>query len=121
MKKTLIVLGMLALMACTQTLDLQLEPEVSVYRSDDRENPKTLTAANAEYGIFNTWLRENQSKWHPTKGRFKGGIFIQSGKKGIQITTSEVILYANRGGRMEATHAAQIGPNELQSLKDFGK
>lgn len=121
MRKALLVMAVLALVACTQTLDLQLAPEVTVYLSDDRENPITLTPESSEYVLFNTWLREHQSDWHPTKGRFRGGIFIKSGKDGIQVTKSEVILYASRGGKMEATHAAQIGPNELMPLKEIGK
>lgn len=121
MRNVLLLLVIFVLSACTQTLDLQLASEVTVYRSDDRANPLTLTAKDSEYALFNHWLNEHRSEWHPTKGRFRGGIFMKSGKDGIQVTKSEVILYASRDGKMEATHAAQIGPNELQPIKDIGK
>ncbi len=121
MRKLVVVLSLLILLGCTQEVDVQLEPEVSLYFSNDRSKSVRLTATDKEYVALNEWLRANRSGWQATSGRFPGGVYIKSGRYGIQVTKVNVVLYAADRGEPKAIYVQVLGRGELTSLKEMDK
>ena len=117
MSKILVILSVLILVSCSESLDIQLEPEVNVYLSGDRERKIRLTPQNKEYASLNEWLREHRSGWLPTSGRFPGGVYIKSGVHGIQVTETHVILYSTTYPEPRAIYIQKIGAGKLSEIK----
>ncbi len=114
-------MSVLILMGCSESLDVQLEPEVTVYFSDDSEQRLSLTSADNEYAVLNEWLQEHNSDWYPTSGRYPGGVYIKSGRYGIQITKIHIVLYSTTSSEPKAIYVQQIARNELSEIKNLGK
>lgn len=118
MGKIFIVLVAIALTACTKSLDIQLEPELTVFFSDDRDKRAKLTRGDKAYSVLNTWLEEHGSDWYATSGNYPGGIYIQSGDHGFQITKTHVILYAIKNTKPMAMYIQKIGEGELAEFRN---
>ena len=121
MKKIFIILSVLVLVSCSQSLDIQLEPEVNVYLSDDRERTLRLTPQDKEYVNLNEWLRENSSGWYPTSGPYPGGVYIKSGIYGIQITETHAVLYSTTSTEPRSIYIQKIDKGKLSGIKNLGK
>jgi hypothetical protein len=121
MSKTFIILIVLVLVSCTESLDIQLDPEVNVYFSNDSERKIRLTPQDKEYVNLNEWLRENRSGWYPTSGHYPGGVYIKSGIYGIQITQTHVVLYSTTYAEPRAMYIQKIAKGKLSGIRNFGK
>ncbi len=121
MKKIFIILSVLALVSCSKSLDIQLEPEVTVYLSNDSKQKIRLTAKDKEYTNLNEWLREHSSGWHTTSGRYPGGVYIKSGIYGIQITKTHVVLYSTTSPQPRSMYIQEIGKGKLTGIRNIGK
>ena len=121
LSRIFIVLSVLLLVSCSNSVDIQLEPEVDVFLSNDSEKKIRLTPKDKEYGVLNEWLREHRSDWYVTSGRYPGGVFIKSGRYGIQITEVHVVLYSTAHPKPEAIYIQQIAKDELTGIQNIGK
>lgn len=121
MSRIFIVLSVLALVSCSQSLDIQLEPDVTVFFSNDSEKSMRLTSQDTEYVSLNRWLYEHRSGWHSTSGRYPGGVYVKSGDHGIQITKTLVVLYSTTHPEPKAIYIQKVGKGELRGIKDLGK
>lgn len=120
MSKILIILSVFVLVSCSESLDIQLEPEVNVFTSNNSEQRISLTAKDKEYAVLNEWLREHGSDWYSTSGRYAGGVYIKSGKYGIQITKTHVIIYSTTSIQPKAIYIQKVGQGELNGIRDIG-
>ncbi|MEA1888163.1 MAG: hypothetical protein U9N50_00085 [Pseudomonadota bacterium] len=121
MSRIFIILSVLILVSCSQSLDIQLDPEVSVFLSNDSEQRIRLTPKDKEYAVLNEWLREHRSGWYVTSGRYPGGVYIKSGSYGIQITDTHVVLYSTIIPEPKAIYIQKIGKGELSGIRNIGK
>lgn len=121
MRKVFIILSLLVLVSCSEALDIQLEPEVDVYLSNDRQRQLRLTPQDQEYENLNEWLREHRSGWYPTSGPYPGGVYIKSGIHGIQITDTHVVLYTTAHPEPRSMYIQKIGRDELSGIQNLGK
>ena len=121
MSKIFIILSVLVLVSCSESLDIQLESEVNVYLSNDSERKIRLTPQDKEYANLNEWLREHRSGWYPTSGRYPGGVYIKSGIYGIQITETHVVLYSTTYSEPRSIYIQKIGKGKLSGIKNIGK
>ncbi|MCU7811249.1 MAG: hypothetical protein KZQ77_08425 [Candidatus Thiodiazotropha sp. (ex Notomyrtea botanica)] len=121
MSRILIILSALVLAGCSQSLDIQLAPEVSAFLSNDSEQIIRLTPKNREYAELNKWLREHRSGWYSTSGRYPGGLYIKSGSYGIQITDTHVVLYSTTPPKPKAIYIQKVAKGELSVLRNVGK
>ncbi|MEJ1411075.1 MAG: hypothetical protein RPU60_12890 [Candidatus Sedimenticola sp. (ex Thyasira tokunagai)] len=121
MSKIFILLSVLVLVSCSQSLDIQLEPEVDVFFSNDSEQRIRLTPKDKEYVVLNEWLREHSSDWYMTSGRYPGGVYLKSGSHGIQITETHVVLYSTVNPEPKAIYIQGIGRGELSEIRNIGK
>jgi len=117
----IMLLLLLTLMACTKTVEVPLDAEVTVFFSDGSKTKLILTEQNAEYMLLKKWLAQHKEKWLATSGRYSGGIYLTSGNYGIQITDSKVILYSSITDKPTAIYAQEIERSELKALKNMGK
>ncbi len=115
-----IILSVLILASCSETLDIQLDPEVTVFLSKDSEKAIRLTPKDKEYTVLNEWLNESRSDWNSTSGRYPSGVFVQSGSYGIQVTKRHVILYDTNHPDPKAIYIQKIGKDELSVIKNIG-
>lgn len=116
------ILALLLLMAgCTETVSIQLEPEVDAYVVTDSQTKIRLVETDSTYIELNNWLQENQTGWHNTAGRFPGGVYIKSGVNGIQVTGMEVIVYSTAGSEPDAKFVRHVGKTELSSVRKIGQ
>ncbi|MEH6649924.1 MAG: hypothetical protein V7707_07875 [Motiliproteus sp.] len=120
MSRILIVLSVLMLAACTESVDLQLEPEVTLFSSSDRDKTVHLSASDKEHAALNKWLRENSSGWYPTTGRYLGGVYLESGNNGVQVTDTKVIIYSTAKTQPQATFVQTLDKGELDGIKRLG-
>jgi len=120
MSKIFIILSALMLVSCSESLDIQLESEVNVYLSNDSGRKIRLTPQDKEYANLNEWLREHRSGWHPTSGRYPGGVYIKSGMYGIQITETHVVLYSTNHPEPRSIYIQNISKGELSGIKYIG-
>jgi len=111
--------ALIVLAGCSQSVNIQLAPEVSVFHSSDPKHEIRLAADHPAYQEFNAWLTDNPDGWYGVSGRFQGGVFIQTGVQGIQVLNTEVVLYAKQQGGLSATHVHEIGPGELNNIKQL--
>ena len=121
MSRIFIVLSVLVLVSCSESLDIQLEPEVDVFLSSDSEQRIRLTAKDKEYAVLNEWLREHGSDWYPTSGRYPGGVYVKSGNYGIQITEIHVVLYSTAHPEPRSIYVQNIDRGELSGIKNIGE
>jgi len=121
MRKIFFVLSLFVLVSCSKALDVPLDPEVSVFFSSDSEKIIHLTSKDKEYLVLEEWLTEHRSGWHPTSGRYPGGIYLTSGSYGIQITEKQVILYSTNDAKPKAMYIQHIGNGELIGIRNIGK
>ena len=121
MRRIFIILSVLVLVGCSESLDIQLEPEVNVFLSNDSEKKIRLTPKDKEYGNLNEWLREHRSGWYPTSGRYPGGVYIKSGIYGIQITETHVVLYSTTYSEPRSIYIQKIGKDKLSGIRNIGK
>lgn len=123
MKKYILVLSILliVLMGCTQSVDVKLEPEVTVFLSENTDKAVRLTGSDAEYVLLKEWLALHKDGWLTTSGKYSGGVYLTSGEYGIQITTSKVVLYTDITTTPRAIYAQEIERSELKALKNLGK
>jgi len=121
MSRIFIILSVLVLVSCNESLDMQLEPEVRVFLNHDPEQRILLTSKDKEFVIVNEWLREHQSGWHSTSGRYPGGVYIKSGDYGIQITQTHVVLYSTTYPEPRAIYIQKVGGGELSEISNMGK
>ena len=121
----LVILPLLAsilLMAgCTETVNIQLEPEVDAYTVTDSQTKIGLVETDSAYVELNNWLQENQTGWHNTSGRFPGGVYIKSGVNGIQVTGMEIIVYSTTGSEPDAKFVRHVGKTELPLVRKLGQ
>jgi len=115
------ILSVLVIVGCSESLDIQLEPEVDAFLSNDSEKKIHLTPQDKEYGSLNKWLREHRSGWHPTSGRYPGGVYIKSGIHGIQITKTHVILYSTTYPEPRSIYIQKISKDKLSGIINVGK
>ena len=121
MIRILIILSVLVLVSCSKSLDIQLEPEVTVFLSNDSKQKITLTPKDKEYTNLNEWLREHSSSWHTTSGRYPGGVYIKSGTYGIQITETHVVLYSTTSPQPRSIYIQEVGKGKLSGIRNIGK
>ena len=121
MRKVFIILSILALMGCSEPIEIQLDPEVNVYLSDGGGKTVQLTSKDKEYAELNKWLSDHKSDWYSTSGQYRGGVYIKSGKYGIQVTKIHVVLYSTSTPKPRAIYIQQIGVGELKGIRNFGK
>ena len=115
------MLLVLLLAGCGNTFDIQLEPEVTLFVGDSNGQQIQLTQDGEAYAILNNWLRENRGNWYSTSGRYQGGVYIQSGDYGIQVTNTTVVIYATQGADPQAIYIQNIKKSELSSIKNIGE
>ena len=116
-----IILSVLVLVSCSEPLDIQLDPEVYVFTSSVSEQKIQLTPKDEEYAALNEWLRKHRSDWYSTSGRFPGGVYIESGSYGIQVTETHVVLYSTNIPEPRAIFIQKIAKRELSEIRNMGK
>ena len=121
MNRILVLISALVLVSCSQSIDIQLEPEVNVFPSNDSEQRIRLTQKDIEYVILKEWLHENRSGWYVTSGRYPGGIYIKSGNHGIQVTNTHVVIYSIKNSEPMAIYIQDIEKGELSKIRNIGK
>lgn len=121
MRRIFVLLSAFWLVGCSNTVDLQLEPEVTLFVGDSNGQQIQLTKESEAYVILDEWLRENRSNWYTTSGRYQGGVYIQSGDHGIQVTNSTVVIYSTQGADPQAIYIQNIKKSELSSVKSLGQ
>lgn len=121
MVRIIILLLVVVLMSCSKSLDIQLEPEVSLFLNYDTERRIQLTQKDEVYVILNEWLHENKSDWYATSGRYPGGVYVKSGKYGIQITETHVVIYSTTSNEPRAIYIQGIKKGELSKISDYRK
>ena len=121
MNRILLVISIIFLVSCSQSLTVQLDPEISVFLSSDRKQIVHLTSKDKEYVSLNQWLLKHSSGWHSTSGRYPGGVYLTSGGYGIQITETQVILYSTHTPVPKAIYIQKVGKGELEGILNIGK
>ena len=121
MSRIFFILSVLVLVSCSESVDIQLEPEVNVFLSNDSEQKIRLTPQDKEYVNLNEWLREHRSGWHPTSGPYPGGVYIKSGINGIQITETHVVLYSTTSPEPRSMYIQKIAKGKLSGIRNIGK
>ena len=123
MKKNILVLSILLfmLMGCSKLVEVQLDPEVTVFLSDSGGEKIQLTAKDAEYIILEEWLKENKAGWLSTSGIYSGGVYLTSDNYGIQVIDSKVVLYTSITDKPRAIYAQEIERSDLKELKSLNK
>ncbi len=112
------LLASLLLMAgCSETINIQLEPKVDAYVVSASKQKISLVETDAAYAELQNWLLEHQTGWHNTSGRFPGGVYIKSGKRGIQVTGMEVVIYTINGFEPDAQYVRNVGKTELPLVR----
>lgn len=109
------------LISCSESLDIQLPPEVKVFTNNGNQQGIRLTSTDKEYAVLSQWLREHRSDWHFTSGKYPGGVYIKSGQYGIQITQTHVILYSTTSPEPQAVYIQKISKSELSEIKNMGQ
>ena len=121
MSRIFVILSLLVLVGCSQSLDIELEPEVDVFLSSNADQQLRLTSGDKEYNILNEWLDAHKSGWYQTSGRYPGGVYVKSGKYGIQVTETNVVLYSTTPPEPKAIFIQSIGKGELSEIRGLGK
>lgn len=111
----------LTLMACSKTVDIKLEPEVTAFLSSASESKVKLTQADEAYKELSNWLVKNNDGWLATSGRYPDGVYIVSGNYGIQVIEFKVVIYSNIKTDPQAIYAQEINRTELKAIKSLNK
>jgi len=117
--RIIILLLAVITVSCSKSLDIQLEPEVSLFFNNDAEKQIRLTEKDEAYVVLNEWLHENRSNWYVTSGRYPGGVYIKSGKYGIQVTEIQVVIYSTANNETKAIYIQNIGKGELNKIRNL--
>ncbi|TWX67746.1 hypothetical protein ESZ36_10520 [Colwellia demingiae] len=121
MNRVILLLLVTCLFGCSKPLDIQLEPEVHIFLSKDTKQGIPITLNDKAYLVLNEWLHENKTGWYATSGRYPGGVYIKSGKFGIQVIESKVVIYSTVGNEPKAIYIQEIEKGELSAILAFGK
>lgn len=121
MNRIIILLLVMVIVSCSSSLDIQLEPEVSLFLNNDTKQRIRLTQKDEVYVILNEWLHENRSNWYVTSGRYPGGVYVKSGNYGIQVTETQVVIYSTTSNEPKAIYIQGIKKSELSRISNFGK
>ena len=121
MNRVIVLLLVMGLVGCAQSLDIQLENEVSVFLSSDGDKQIRLTQNDKEYVELNDWLHDNRSEWYATSGRYAGGVYVKSGDYGIQVADNHVVIYLGSGSEAKAMYIQDIAKDELRGIKNIGR
>ena len=121
MSRILILITALFLVSCSNSVDVQLTPEVDVFLSSNTEQKIRLTEKDSEYSILREWLQANSSDWYVTSGHYRGGVYIKTGDYGIQVTKTHVILYSATGPKPKAIYIQDIDKGELSQILNIGR
>ena len=113
--------SLLLMAGCTETVNIQLEPQVDAYLVTNSKKAINLVETDAAHAELNVWLRENNTGWHVTSGRYPGGIYIKSGTDGIQVSGMEVIIYSTAGAEPDAKYVRNVGKTELPLVREIGQ
>lgn len=113
--------SLLLISGCTETIDIQLEPNVDAYVVTDSKNKISLSKTDPAHAELQNWLNENNTGWHNTMGRFPGGVYIKSGKDGIQVTGMEIVIYSTTGPQPDAKYVRNVGKKELPLVRGIGQ
>lgn len=117
----LTILTSTLLLGCTKVVEIELAPRVTAYVSDNKAFKQELTAKDEAYQVLSGWMKEHQSGWFSTSGRYEGGTYIHSGKHGILVKERRIVIYVIKGTTPEATYVRDIKPSELLVIKNIGK
>lgn len=117
----LLIVLLIGLMGCTESVDIQLEPEVRMYFSDKPAQPIVINDKDEVYVSLNTWLNENKSDWYATSGRYPGGVYVKSGDRGIQVTQTKVIIYSTTTKEPRAIYIHDLKRGELSEIVKLAK
>lgn len=121
MNRIIILLLVFVTVSCSKSLDIQLEPEVSLFLSSDAEQVIGLTQKDEAYVDLKEWLHENRANWYVTSGVYPGGVYVKSGNYGIQVTKAQVAIYTTENNETKARYIQNIGNDELRKIRAFGK
>jgi len=121
MSRIIILLLAMVLVSCSKSLDIPLEPEVHMFLSNDTKQRIRLTQKDEVYTVLNEWLHQNRANWYVTSGRYPGGVYIKSGKYGIQVTETRVVIYSTKNNETKAIYIQDIEKGELSRITNFGK
>ena len=121
MNRIIVLLLAMVLMSCSKVVDIQLEPEVEVFFSNDSELRIRLTTNDEVYVVLNEWLHKNRTGWYATSGRYPGGVYIKSGIYGIQVTESKVVIYSTTSKKPKAMYIQDIQKGELSKIIHLGE
>jgi len=121
MNRIIIILLIFIAVGCSKSFDIQLEPEVSLYLNSDNKQRISLTEKDEAYVELKKWLNENKANWYVTSGRYPGGVYVKSGKHGIQVTERQVVIYSTANNETKAIYIQDIGNSELNIIKGFAK
>ena len=113
--------SLLLITGCTETIDIQLESKVDAYVVTDSKNKISLSETDPAHAELQNWLNENNTGWHNTMGRFPGGVYIKSGKDGIQVTGMEIVIYSTTGPQPDAKYVRTVGKKELPLVRGIGQ
>jgi hypothetical protein len=116
-----IALSFFVLMGCSESLEIQLAPQVSVYFSKDSDKNVNLTEKNAEYKQLQQWLNTHKEGWYSTSGRYPGGVYVKSGEHGIQVTENHVVIYSTTSAKPKAIYIQEITKKELREVRLLGQ
>ncbi|MEW6990536.1 hypothetical protein AADZ91_07570 [Colwelliaceae bacterium 6441] len=114
-------LSVFFVVGCSKPFEIQLQPEVKVFLSDDREKVIQLTANEPAYKELAQWLDEHKTGWYPTSGNYPGGVYIVSGDYGIQVTQRRIIIYSTERSKPEAIYVQEIKDVALSKIKKIGQ
>jgi len=120
MTRIFFVLSVLLLVGCSKSLDIKLDPDVNVFLSSDSEQKIHLTVKDKEYVALNEWLNEHSASWQATSGVYDGGVYLTSGRYGIQITEKQVIIYSSIHNDPQAIYIQKLTKGELSGIKNIG-
>lgn len=121
MTRIFMILLVLVLAGCTESLDIPLDPEVIVLFSDDSEKKIAISQKDAAYIELNQWLSEHRSGWYTTSGRYAGGVFVRSSHYGIQVTETHVVLYSTAYKDSRAMYIQDIEKGELSVIRNLAQ
>lgn len=121
MFRIVVFLSVLAIIACSKTVEIQLEPNVTLIPSKNQELRIGLTSKDNEYGLLRDWLKNNDAGWNSTSGQYPGGVYIVSGDNGIQITKTHVVLYSSKQAKPTATYIQKHVGGELNALREIAQ
>lgn len=107
------------MVACSKTVEIELEANITMIPSQNQDLRINLTSKDNEYVLLREWLLKNDSGWNSTSGQYPGGVYIVSGKNGIQITQTHVVIYSSKLAKPTATYIQKVFNGELNALREI--